>query len=110
MYVDEVLNVWQLLTLFSKYQSSHSLTWLYHFSKCESSKTIWLLVFNLQTLSMPNMLSSRLVLNLHTFSGPEETSTFIEGHQYSGLQFATNSFLGNIGAPLDGRINEEEEE
>ncbi|KIK52734.1 hypothetical protein GYMLUDRAFT_962934 [Collybiopsis luxurians FD-317 M1] len=62
---------------------------------------------------LPNMLISRLVLNLHTFSASEETSRSrqsAERQQYSGLHFATNSFLGNIGAPLDGGTIEEEEE
>ncbi|KIK52694.1 hypothetical protein GYMLUDRAFT_250954 [Collybiopsis luxurians FD-317 M1] len=58
--------------------------------------------------------SIRLMLNLRTFSNPEEMSRFsqsAEGQQNSGLQFATNSFLGNIGAPLDGgSMNDEGEE
>ncbi|KIK53948.1 hypothetical protein GYMLUDRAFT_249982 [Collybiopsis luxurians FD-317 M1] len=53
---------------------------------------------------LPNILISRLMLNLRTFSNPKDMSQPIqnaEGQQYSGLQFATNSFLpGDIGAPL----------
>ncbi|KIK50971.1 hypothetical protein GYMLUDRAFT_252489 [Collybiopsis luxurians FD-317 M1] len=61
---------------------------------------------------LPNILISRLMLNLCTFSNPAEMSRIMrsaEGRQYSGLQFATNGFLGNIGAPL-GRESTEEEE
>ena len=53
------------------------------------------------------------MLNLRTFSNPEEMSRLTqnaEGQQYSGLQFATNSFLGNIGAPLGRDPVEDEEE
>ncbi|KIK50961.1 hypothetical protein GYMLUDRAFT_50870 [Collybiopsis luxurians FD-317 M1] len=62
---------------------------------------------------LPNILISRLVLNLRTFCTSEELSRITHdsaGKQYSGLQFATNSILGNIGAPLDGGAMEEEEE
>ena len=50
------------------------------------------------------MLISRLMLNLRTFSSPEEMSLLTQpsaGQRLEGLTFATNSFLGNIGAPLD---------
>jgi hypothetical protein len=53
------------------------------------------------------------MLNLHIFSNPEEMNRLTqstEGQQYSGLQFATNSFLGNIGAPLGSDPVEEEGE
>ncbi|KIK50962.1 hypothetical protein GYMLUDRAFT_50871 [Collybiopsis luxurians FD-317 M1] len=62
---------------------------------------------------LPNILIGRLVLNLHSFSDPEEVSRFsqsAEGQHYSGLKFATNSFLGNIGAPLDGGVMEDLDE
>lgn len=52
------------------------------------------------------------MLNLRTFSNPEQMSRLTrnaEGHHHPGLQFATNSFLGNIGAPLGGESVEEEE-
>jgi hypothetical protein len=57
-----------------------------------------------ELFSLPNILISRLMLNLRTFSSPAELSqvTQTATKQLSGLHFATNSFLGNIGAPLDG--------
>ncbi|KIK52745.1 hypothetical protein GYMLUDRAFT_49789 [Collybiopsis luxurians FD-317 M1] len=61
---------------------------------------------------VPNMLISHLMLNLRTFSSPEATDSMVqstEGQQYSGMHFATNSFLGNIGAPLDRGDFEEED-
>ncbi|KIK51160.1 hypothetical protein GYMLUDRAFT_252335 [Collybiopsis luxurians FD-317 M1] len=62
---------------------------------------------------LPNMLISRLMLNLRTFSSPEEMSRATQasaGQQPEGLTFATNSFLGNIGAPLDDSEEVMEEE
>ncbi|KIK50966.1 hypothetical protein GYMLUDRAFT_252486 [Collybiopsis luxurians FD-317 M1] len=62
---------------------------------------------------LPNILISRLMLNLRTFSIPEgvnRPTQNTEGQQHSALQFATNSFLGNIGTPLGGGSVEEEEE
>ncbi|KIK61524.1 hypothetical protein GYMLUDRAFT_243686 [Collybiopsis luxurians FD-317 M1] len=61
---------------------------------------------------LPNILICRLMLNLRTFSSPEEMSRatqLSEGMQFSGLHFATNSFLGNIGAPLNGDAMEKDE-
>ncbi|KAH7870603.1 uncharacterized protein C8R40DRAFT_1019301, partial [Lentinula edodes] len=61
---------------------------------------------------LPNILISRLMLNLRTYSEPGNT-TISQGQQtrVSSLNFASNQMLGNIGAPLDGRsFNEEEEE
>ncbi|KAJ3858840.1 hypothetical protein EV359DRAFT_87139 [Lentinula novae-zelandiae] len=61
---------------------------------------------------LPNILISRLMLNLRTYSEPGNTS-ISQGQQtrVSSLNFASNQMLGNIGAPLDGRsFNEEEEE
>ncbi|KAJ3804441.1 hypothetical protein F5876DRAFT_70626 [Lentinula aff. lateritia] len=61
---------------------------------------------------LPNLLISRLMLNLRTYSEPGNT-TISQGQQtrVSLLNFASNQMLGNIGAPLDGRsFNEEEEE
>ncbi|KAJ3804597.1 hypothetical protein F5876DRAFT_70496 [Lentinula aff. lateritia] len=61
---------------------------------------------------LPNILISRLMLNLRTYSEPEN-STISQGQQthVSSLNFASNQMLGNIGAPLDGgSFNEEEEE
>ncbi|KAJ3885525.1 hypothetical protein GG344DRAFT_70452 [Lentinula edodes] len=61
---------------------------------------------------LPNLLISRLMLNLRTYSAPGN-STISQGQQthVSSLDFASNQMLGNIGAPLDGEsFNEEEEE
>ncbi|KAJ4489273.1 hypothetical protein C8J55DRAFT_486562 [Lentinula edodes] len=61
---------------------------------------------------LPNILISRLMLNLRTYSEPGNTS-ISQGQQtrVSSLNFASNQMLGNIGAPLDGgSFNEEEEE
>ncbi|KAJ3897383.1 hypothetical protein F5879DRAFT_983099 [Lentinula edodes] len=61
---------------------------------------------------LPNLLISRLMLNLRTYSEPGN-STISQGQQthVSSLNFASNQMLGNIGAPLDGgSFNEEEEE
>ncbi|KAJ4466171.1 hypothetical protein C8J55DRAFT_565906 [Lentinula edodes] len=61
---------------------------------------------------LPNLLISRLMLNLCTYSEPGNT-TISQGQQtrVSSLNFASNQMLGNIGAPLDGgSFNEEEEE
>ncbi|KAJ3920730.1 hypothetical protein F5877DRAFT_65530 [Lentinula edodes] len=60
---------------------------------------------------LPNLLISRLMLNLRTYSESGNTTTS-EGQQthVSSLNFASNQMLGNIGAPLDGgSFNEEEE-
>ncbi|KAJ3886521.1 hypothetical protein GG344DRAFT_69602 [Lentinula edodes] len=61
---------------------------------------------------LPNILISRLMLNLRTYSEPGNTS-ISQGQQtcVSSLNFASNQMLGNIGAPLDGgSFNEQEEE
>ncbi|KAJ3891641.1 hypothetical protein GG344DRAFT_65247 [Lentinula edodes] len=60
---------------------------------------------------LPNILISRLMLNLRTYSEPGNT-TISQGQQthVSSLNFASNQMLGNIGAPLDGRSFNEEEE
>ncbi|KAH7870563.1 uncharacterized protein C8R40DRAFT_1010359, partial [Lentinula edodes] len=63
------------------------------------------------TTILPNLLISRLMLNLRTYSESGNTTTS-EGQQthVSSLNFASNQMLGNIGAPLDGgSFNEEEE-
>ncbi|KAJ3858383.1 hypothetical protein EV359DRAFT_69052 [Lentinula novae-zelandiae] len=65
-----------------------------------------------EILILPNILISRLMLNLRTYSEPGNT-TISQGQQtrVSSLNFASNQMLGNIGAPLDGgSFNEEEEE
>ncbi|KAJ3979009.1 hypothetical protein F5890DRAFT_1645689 [Lentinula detonsa] len=62
---------------------------------------------------LPNILISRLMLNLRSFhtSGTGDTLTTSQRAQFSSLHFASNQMLGNIGAPLDGgSFNEEEEE
>ncbi|KAJ3871600.1 hypothetical protein F5051DRAFT_484551 [Lentinula edodes] len=61
---------------------------------------------------LPNLLISRLMLNLHTYSEPGNTTiSQVQQTHVSSLNFASNQMLGNIGAPLDGRsFNEEEEE
>ncbi|KAJ3729206.1 hypothetical protein DFJ43DRAFT_1139897 [Lentinula guzmanii] len=62
---------------------------------------------------LPNILISRLMLNLRTFhtSGTGNTLTTSQRAHFSSLHFASNQMLGNIGAPLDGgSFNEEEEE
>ncbi|KAJ3885564.1 hypothetical protein GG344DRAFT_70423 [Lentinula edodes] len=61
---------------------------------------------------LPNLLISRLMLNLHTFSKPRNTTmSQVQQTHVSSLNFASNRMLGNIGAPLDGRsFNEEEED
>ncbi|KAJ3858839.1 hypothetical protein EV359DRAFT_68680 [Lentinula novae-zelandiae] len=61
---------------------------------------------------LPNLLISRLMLNLHTFSKPRNTTmSQVQQTHVSSLDFASNRMLGNIGAPLDGRsFNEEEED
>ncbi|KAJ3781632.1 hypothetical protein GGU10DRAFT_256595, partial [Lentinula aff. detonsa] len=57
----------------------------------------------LQDGDLPNMLISRLMLNLRTFPPPEgHTLTTSQGAYLSSLHFASNQILGNIGAPLDG--------
>ncbi|KAJ3780248.1 hypothetical protein GGU10DRAFT_337329 [Lentinula aff. detonsa] len=63
--------------------------------------------------TLPNMLISRLMLNLRTFPTPGtgDTLTTSQRAHFSSLHFASNQMLGNIGAPLDGgSFNEEEEE
>ncbi|KAJ3805972.1 hypothetical protein F5876DRAFT_69341 [Lentinula aff. lateritia] len=67
---------------------------------------------------LPNLLISRLMLNLRTYSAPGNSITTTQGRArtwQSSLNFATNRMLGNIGAPLDGgsfgeRDEQEEEE
>ncbi|KAJ3786423.1 hypothetical protein GGU10DRAFT_332318 [Lentinula aff. detonsa] len=62
---------------------------------------------------LPNILISRLMLNLRTFPTPGtgDTLTTSQRAQFSSLHFASNQMLGNIGAPLDGgSFNEEGEE
>ncbi|KIK52739.1 hypothetical protein GYMLUDRAFT_250993 [Collybiopsis luxurians FD-317 M1] len=62
---------------------------------------------------LPNILISRLMLSLRVYETPEEMSRASQsagGQQNSGLRFATNSFLGNIGAPLDSESIDEERE
>ncbi|KAJ3887057.1 hypothetical protein GG344DRAFT_69136 [Lentinula edodes] len=66
---------------------------------------------------LPNLLISRLMLNLRTYSASENSITTTQGGartQQSSLNFATNRMLGNIGAPLDGESfgegDEQEEE
>ncbi|KAJ3742994.1 hypothetical protein DFH05DRAFT_1498889, partial [Lentinula detonsa] len=62
---------------------------------------------------LPNILISRLMLNLRTFPTPGtgDTLTTSQRAHFSSLHFASNQMLGNIGAPLDGgSFNEEEEE
>ncbi|KAJ3780219.1 hypothetical protein GGU10DRAFT_337353 [Lentinula aff. detonsa] len=62
---------------------------------------------------LPNILISRLMLNLRTFTTPGtgDTLTTSQRAHFSSLHFASNQMLGNIGAPLDGgSFNEEEEE
>ncbi|KAJ4474748.1 hypothetical protein C8J55DRAFT_490652 [Lentinula edodes] len=61
---------------------------------------------------LPNLLISRLMLNLRTYSEPGNT-TISQGQKtnVSSLNFASNRMLGNIGAPLDGgSFNEPEQE
>ncbi|KAJ3846718.1 hypothetical protein EV368DRAFT_69700 [Lentinula lateritia] len=60
---------------------------------------------------LPNLLISRLMLNLRTYSEPGNT-TISKGQQthVSSLNFASNQMLGNIGAPLDGVSFDEGEE
>ncbi|KAF5366902.1 hypothetical protein D9757_011391 [Collybiopsis confluens] len=61
-------------------------------------------------ISLPNILISRLVLNLRTFSSLEETRSQTIS-TISGLNFATNRMLGNIGAPMrSGEVEQEEED
>ncbi|KIK52744.1 hypothetical protein GYMLUDRAFT_250996 [Collybiopsis luxurians FD-317 M1] len=58
-----------------------------------------------------DIILQHLILNLRTFSNCEAIGKMGQGaagQQYSGMQFATNSFLENIGAPLDVRDYEEE--
>ncbi|KAF5389674.1 hypothetical protein D9757_006059 [Collybiopsis confluens] len=62
---------------------------------------------------LPNILISRLVLNLRTFnitSGPGDSNSTRMATGVSGLRFATNKFLGNIGAPLQSGAMEDVEE
>ncbi|KAF5377998.1 hypothetical protein D9757_009840 [Collybiopsis confluens] len=57
---------------------------------------------------LPNLLISRLVLNLSNFYSMEEAN-LSNNRTISGLQFATNRILGNIGAPLHISVEEPEE-
>ncbi|KAJ4465976.1 hypothetical protein C8J55DRAFT_440206 [Lentinula edodes] len=74
----------------------------HHSLTCES-------ILNFEKLSnqfyrLPNLLISRLMLNLCTFSEPRTTTSTISRGQHtqmSSLNFASNRMLGNIGAPLD---------
>ncbi|KAF5389713.1 hypothetical protein D9757_005948 [Collybiopsis confluens] len=75
------------------------------FSRCEGQFKDTLL-FN---HSLPNILISRLVLNLRAFSSLEETRSQ-RITTISGMNFATNRMLGNIGAPLQSGEEEQEEE
>ena len=51
------------------------------------------------------------MLNLRAFSTPGEIhSKAVFTQQLPTLNFATDSFLGNIGAPLYGTAGEDEEE
>ncbi|KAJ3992392.1 hypothetical protein F5050DRAFT_1857253 [Lentinula boryana] len=62
---------------------------------------------------LPNILISRLMLNLRTFPlpGTGDTLTTSQRAHLSSLHFASNQMLGNIGAPLNGgSFNEDEEE
>ncbi|KAJ3872986.1 hypothetical protein F5051DRAFT_338405, partial [Lentinula edodes] len=70
-----------------------------------------------KSFRLPNLLISRLMLNLRTYSASENSITTTQGGartQQSSLNFATNRMLGNIGAPLDGESfgegDEQEEE
>lgn len=59
--------------------------------------------------SVPPILATRLVLNLHHIANqPGGTSVPTTQSRVSGLVFATNTILGNIGAPL--RVGEAEED
>ncbi|KAJ3779850.1 hypothetical protein GGU10DRAFT_381658 [Lentinula aff. detonsa] len=60
--------------------------------------------------SLPNLLMSRLMLNLRTFPTPGTGDTLTQRANLSSLHFASNQMLGNIGAPLDGGSFSEEEE
>ncbi|KAJ3898426.1 hypothetical protein F5879DRAFT_1026588 [Lentinula edodes] len=58
-----------------------------------------------KSFRLPNLLISRLMLNLRTYFAPGNSITTTPGEartQQSSLNFATNRMLGNIGAPLDG--------
>ncbi|KAJ3794020.1 hypothetical protein GGU11DRAFT_797788 [Lentinula aff. detonsa] len=59
---------------------------------------------------LPNLLISRLMLNLRTFPTPGTGDTLTQRANLSSLHFASNQMLGNIGAPLDGGSFSEEEE
>ncbi|KAF5388757.1 hypothetical protein D9757_005577 [Collybiopsis confluens] len=74
-----------------------------------NTSNIWAFITPFFDISLPNILISRLVLNLRTFSLLEatrsQTITTI-----SGLNFATNRILGNIGGPIQsGEVEQEEE-
>ena len=51
--------------------------------------------------SLSNIFISRLILSRSTYSSPEERRRASQSGRGSDLHFATNSFLGNIGAPVD---------
>lgn len=58
-----------------------------------------LVEYSIQRLyRLPNLLVNRLYLNLRATNPPRSVS---ENDDVPGLDFAQNSFLGNIGAPLD---------
>ncbi|KIK52713.1 hypothetical protein GYMLUDRAFT_49778 [Collybiopsis luxurians FD-317 M1] len=61
---------------------------------------------------MPNVLISRMVLNLRVFSTSENTTRATRvsaiGH-FSELDFALNSFFGSVEAPFNGMVPEEGE-
>jgi len=51
---------------------------------------------------LPNMLVSRLVLNIKTYSHEPESAPTLQ-NPVSTVVFARNRILGNIGAPLESR-------
>ncbi|KAJ3886322.1 hypothetical protein GG344DRAFT_26782, partial [Lentinula edodes] len=58
---------------------------------------------------LPNLLISRLMLNLRIYSEPGNSTISKTQHTHvSSLNFASNRILGNIGAPLDGGLFNEE--
>ncbi|KAF5350943.1 hypothetical protein D9757_014382 [Collybiopsis confluens] len=71
--------------------------------------TIWTVIIPFFNISLPNILISRLVLNLRTFSSFEETRSQTIT-TISGMNFATNRMLGNIGAPMQSGVEQEEED
>ncbi|KAF5389772.1 hypothetical protein D9757_005950 [Collybiopsis confluens] len=72
--------------------------------------TTWIFIVPFFNITLPNILISRLVLNLRTFSSFEETRSQTIT-TISGFTFATNRILGNIGAPMQyGDVEQEEED